>query len=71
MATGTIKTKTDKGFGFIQLEGSADVFFHSTACNGQYDSFDVGQRVSFDLEQGDRGPKAVNVTAAGDDSEAA
>ena len=32
MATGSIKTKTDKGFGFISVEGSADVFFHHSAC---------------------------------------
>lgn len=64
MATGTIKTKTDKGFGFIEVEGSPNVFFHSSACNGQFDAFQVGQTVSFDLEQGDKGPKAMNVTAA-------
>ncbi|MFL5330322.1 MAG: cold shock domain-containing protein [Gemmataceae bacterium] len=61
--TGTIKTKRDIGFGFIRVEGSVDVFFHSSACNGQYDSLEVGQSVSFDLEQGEKGPKAVNVMA--------
>lgn len=64
MATGIIKTKTDKGFGFIQMEGSDDVFFHNSACNGQFDMLAVGQTVSFDLEQGDKGPKATNVVAA-------
>jgi len=64
MASGIIKTKTDKGFGFIQMEGSDDVFFHNSACNGQFDSLQVGASVSFDLEQGDKGPKATNVTAA-------
>jgi len=64
MTTGTIKTKMPKGFGFIAVEGSADVFFHNTACNGQFDSMQVGQSVQFDLEQGDKGPKAVNVSAA-------
>lgn len=64
MATGTIKTKTEKGFGFIAVEGSADVFFHSSACNGQFDSLGIGQVVSFDLEQGEKGPKASNVVAA-------
>ncbi len=64
MATGTIKTKTDKGFGFISVEGSADVFFHNSACNGMYDSLQVGQTVSFDMGQGPKGPKAENVVAA-------
>lgn len=69
MATGTIKTKVaNKGFGFITPEGAApgagDVFFHSSACNEQYDSLQVGQTVQFDLVKGDKGPKAENVVAA-------
>ena len=64
MATGIIKTKTDKGFGFISVEGSDDVFFHHSACNGQYDMLNVGQLVQFDVEQGPKGPKASNVVAA-------
>jgi len=64
MATGTIKTKTDKGFGFISVEGSDDVFFHHSACGGQFESMQVGQAVSFEMEQGDKGPKASNVVAA-------
>ena len=74
MATGTIKTKTDKGFGFIALAGSDDVFFHHSGCNGQYDNLAIGQTVSFDLEANERGPKAVNVVAgsgASDGSEMA
>ncbi len=64
MATGTIKTKTDKGFGFISVDGSDDVFFHHSACNGQYDNLQIGQTVQFDVEQGQKGPKAANVMAA-------
>ncbi|TSC57748.1 MAG: cold shock protein (beta-ribbon, CspA family) [Candidatus Peregrinibacteria bacterium Greene0416_19] len=64
MATGTIKTKTDKGFGFIQSAESDKIFFHSSACNGQFDSLAIGQTVQFDLEQGEKGPRAVNVVAA-------
>ena len=64
MANGIIKTKTDKGFGFIQVEGSDDVFFHHSACNGQFDNLAIGAAVSFDLEQGEKGPKAANVVAA-------
>lgn len=64
MPTGTIKTKTDKGFGFIAVEGGADVFFHHSACGGQYESMQVGQAVSFDMEEGPKGPKASNVVVA-------
>jgi CspA family cold shock protein len=70
MATGVIKTKTDKGFGFIQPDGAdpmdrkSNVFFHSSECGGQYDSLSVGQKVTFDQEQGEKGPKATNVVAA-------
>jgi len=64
MATGIIKTKTDKGFGFIKVEGSADVFFHNSECNGMFDSMEVGQTVNFEMGQGDKGPKATNVVAA-------
>lgn len=64
MTTGTIKTKTDKGFGFIAVEGSDDVFFHNSACSGQFDSLQVGQTVQFDVEKGEKGLKALNVVAA-------
>jgi CspA family cold shock protein len=60
---GTIKTKTDKGFGFIKVADGADVFFHNSACNGQFDSMNVGQTVQFDMENGEKGPKAANVVA--------
>lgn len=71
MTTGTIKTKTDRGFGFISVEGSDDVFFHNSACAGQYDSLQVGQAVQFDVEKTDRGLKAANVVALKDESMAA
>ena len=67
MATGTIKTKTEKGFGFIKVEGSPDVFFHSSECNEMYDQLQVGDTVTFELTQGDKGPKATKVVAAGGD----
>lgn len=63
MASGSIK-KINQGFGFISVEGSDDVFFHFSACNGQFDRLQVGQTVQFDLEQGPKGPKANNVVAA-------
>ncbi len=66
MATGTIKTKTDKGFGFISVQGADDVFFHHSSCNGQYENLQVGQVVQFDIEKGEKGPKAANVVLAKD-----
>ncbi len=64
MTTGIIKTKTDKGFGFISVQGSDDVFFHHSACSGQFEMLQVGQTVQFDIEKGDKGLKAANVVAA-------
>lgn len=63
MATGSIKTKTDKGYGFIAVQGSDDVFFHHSSCNGQYENLQIGQVVQFDIEKGEKGPKAANVVA--------
>lgn len=72
MATGVIKKKMEKGFGFISQSepGAPDVFFHFSACNGQFDSLSEGQTVTFDLENGEKGPKAVNVVAASEDAAA-
>ena len=48
------------------MEGGADVFFHLSACGGPagFDALREGQAVSFDLENGEKGPKAANVVAA-------
>ena len=64
--TGTIKTLTDRGFGFISREGEAkDLFFHSKDLNGvTFDELKQGDTVSFEVVQGDKGPAAVNVTRA-------
>jgi len=61
--TGTIKTLTEKGFGFISAEGQEkEIFFHSSALVGvSYDQLAVGNSVSFDTEDSDKGPRAVNV----------
>jgi len=52
----------EKGFGFIEREGGDDVFVHFSAVQGEgYKSLDEGQKVQFDIEQGQRGPQAINV----------
>lgn len=63
---GTIKTLTDRGFGFITREGEAkDLFFHSTKLSGvTFDELKVGDAVTFDVVQGDKGPAAENVSRA-------
>jgi CspA family cold shock protein len=66
MPTGTVKWfSDDKGFGFITPDdGDKDLFVHHTGINGDgYRSLQEGAKVTYDAEQGDKGPKAVNVTA--------
>ena len=65
---GTVKWfNNDKGFGFIAPEdGSKDVFVHHTAIQGSgYKSLDEGEKVEFDVAQGQKGPQAENVTRLG------
>ncbi|MBU0731688.1 cold shock domain-containing protein [Patescibacteria group bacterium] len=61
--TGTIKTLTDKGFGFITVEGQEkDLFFHSNSLvDVSYDDLQSGDTVEFETEESDKGPAAVNV----------
>jgi CspA family cold shock protein len=62
MAEGTIKRKTDKGFGFIESSSGSDVFFHSSAVQGTtFDELQVGQRVEFTESTGPKGARAENV----------
>ena len=64
MATGTVKWfNAEKGFGFIAPDdGSADVFAHFSAISGNgYRSLEEGQKVEFEVTQGQKGPQAENV----------
>ena len=64
MAQGTVKWfNGEKGFGFIAVDGGgAVVFVHYSAIDaGGYRSLDEGQRVEFEIEQGNKGPQATNV----------
>ena len=63
---GTIKTLTDKGFGFIAREGEVkDLFFHSKELKGvMFDDLKVGDVLTFEVVNGEKGPAAVNVSRA-------
>ncbi len=65
MANGTVKWFDDrKGFGFLEQEEGPDVFVHHSAINGTgFKSLTEGEKVTFDIEQGQKGPAATNVTA--------
>ncbi len=64
VANGTVKWFNDKkGYGFIEQEDGPDVFVHHSGINAVgFKSLDEGADVDFDIEDGDKGPSAINVT---------
>ena len=66
MEQGTVKWfNAEKGFGFIEREGADDVFVHFSAIQTDgFKSLEEGQAVTFDVEEGNRGPQAANVNKA-------
>ena len=67
MAQGTVKWfNGDKGYGFIAVEDGPDVFVHFSAITGDgYRNLEEGQKVEFDITQGQKGPQAENVAVIG------
>ncbi|MCM3596798.1 MULTISPECIES: cold-shock protein [Bacillaceae] len=66
MEQGKVKWfNSEKGFGFIEVEGGEDVFVHFSAIQGEgYKTLEEGQSVTFETEQGQRGLQATNVRKA-------
>ena len=66
MTKGTVKWfNPDKGFGFITSEEGKDLFAHFSAIQSEgFKTLDEGQKVTFDVEAGQRGPQAVNIEKA-------
>ena len=66
MATGTVKWFNDsKGYGFVTTEDGTDAFVHHADIQGEgFKSLQEGEAVTFDVTQGPKGPKAVNVRKA-------
>ena len=65
MVKGTVKWFNEKkGFGFLSQEEGDDVFVHHTSIQGEgFKTLDEGQEVEFEIQDGPKGPQALNVTA--------
>ncbi len=62
MPEGTIKRLTDRGFGFIETADGTDMFFHMSSVEGTtFEQLQEGNRVSFEIGQGPKGPRAEQV----------
>ncbi|MEH7277410.1 cold-shock protein CspD [Bacillus toyonensis] len=63
MQNGKVKWfNSEKGFGFIEVEGGEDVFVHFSAIQGDgFKTLEEGQEVTFEVDEGNRGPQAANV----------
>lgn len=60
--TGKITRKTTRGFGFIQDDSNEeDIFFHCSSCDTDFDLLKEGDRVTFEVKQGEKGREAVNI----------
>jgi CspA family cold shock protein len=70
---GSIVRKRDEGYGFIKpVEGDKDVFFHASALvDIDFDSLNEGDMVTFEIEEGPKGPAATNIQHAGEATPAA
>ncbi len=66
MANGTVKRLVrERGFGFILGQDGVQVFFHRSALQGEgFDTLAEGQAVEFDVERGEKGPRAANMKAS-------
>ena len=67
MATGVVKWfSSEKGYGFISQDDGADVFVHFSAIQGEgVKNLEEGQKVEFEVTEGQKGPQAANVSVAG------
>ena len=66
VANGTIKRLVrDRGFGFIRDDGGQEWFFHRSSVSGSFDQLNEGQRVSFEEEPSQKGPRAGHIRAEG------
>jgi len=70
MQTGKIVRLMDKGYGFVQADGGdKDLFFHANSLvDIAFDQLEVDMKVTFEEEDGQKGPQAVNVQLASDDA---